>query len=135
MPIATLPARAWPETKCNLVFAIGAAFDCVASKADRHVNNSIPDGNNAETATGQLWNQAGDALMLAPGICVGHWSKVLFYSRRTLKVMRRRGGQCCNYGASRRRIHRLVRLIGFFGEGYGTRGEPGVRRDRLCSLC
>jgi len=28
---------------------------------------------------------------------------------RTLKVMRRRGGLWFNYGASRRRIHRLVR--------------------------
>ena len=30
MPIATLPARAWPETKCNLVLAFGAGLDCVA---------------------------------------------------------------------------------------------------------
>jgi len=35
-----------------------------------------------------------------------------FYYSLTSKVMRRRGGLWFNYGASRRRIHRLVRSLG-----------------------
>ena len=35
------------------------------------------------------------------------------FSGITLKVMRRRGGRRTNYGASRRRIHRLVRFLLF----------------------